>query len=195
MAAFSSCRNGIWFRRPNPLSRRSSKAKSIFYLSGHWIQQDRKSRGHNIQCLFAAVCQLEPALLSVEEIYEPRHKPCTVKQSQERAARHFERCFALCVCVRVWLSLVNGTDWSKLCLYFCHPFLRCDSCCLETKTNTVLQTLVTRILIIPLARPCAFVCVCACWKGQIWGVTGPVWLGGTPALVCERDQSFLHHSS
>ncbi len=64
--------------------------------------------------------------------------------------------------VCVWLCLVNGSDWSKLCLYFCHPFLRCDSCCLETKTNAVLQTLVPRIPILPLARPCACVCVCVC---------------------------------
>ncbi len=78
-------------------------------------------------------------------------------------------CVCACVCVRVWLSLVNGADWSKLCLYFCHPFLRCDSCCLETKTNAVLQTLVTRILILPLARPCAFVCVCMLKRADMGG--------------------------
>lgn len=65
------------------------------------MRQDRKSGGHNIHCLFVAMCQLEPPLLTVDEKYEPRHQPRTVKQLQERGVRHFERCFASCVCVVV----------------------------------------------------------------------------------------------
>lgn len=156
MAAFSCCKSGIWFRRPNPLSRSSSKSKSNLYKA---IECNRTvSQEVTIYHLFATMCQLEPALLSEEEIYEHRHKPYTIKQSQKKATQHFERCFA----VSVWLCLLS-------CLYFCHPFLRCDSCCLETKTNAVLQTLIPRILTLPLAPLCACVCVCMLKRADMVG--------------------------
>lgn len=60
------------------------------------MQQDRKSRGHNIQCLFAAMCQLESALLTVKEI---RAQAQAMYRKAIAAALHFERVFAVCVVV------------------------------------------------------------------------------------------------
>lgn len=125
------------------------------------MQQDRKSRGHNIQCLFAAVCQLEPALLTVKEI-RAQAQAVYRKAIAGKSRSTFWK--VLCVCGCVWWA-----DWSMLSFYFCHPFLSCDSCCLEMMTNAVRNTLVPRIPIPPLACRCACVCVCMLKRADMVG--------------------------
>lgn len=149
------------------------------------MQQDRKSRGHNIQCLFAAVCQLEPALLTVKEI-RAQAQAVYRKAIAGKSRSTFWK--VLCV----WLCLVN---WLKHAMFLFLPsfsklwFMLSGNydqrCPAHPRTKNPDPSISTSMCL----------CVCACWKGQIWRVTGPVWLGGTPALVCERDQSFLHRSS
>lgn len=182
MAAFSSSRSGIWFRGPNPLNR-GSKAKSNILFIRLLNAEGHKVKGSQYTVF---IC----SLVSMGAGASYRGRNIRAKAMYRKAITANSRPTFWKVLCRVWLCLVRRTHMGS-CLYFCHPRLNRDSCCLKMMTSGLPQTLAPRILIPPLGDPCAG--VSACWKGQIWWVTGPVWLGGKPALVWKRSKS--HHPS